>query len=73
MLELIKNITYSDYISESIVLPLEEINRSLSTIKTEKEFSDSDLNVDDNNIIVDNAVIKDVCLIIEQIREDITH
>ena len=73
VLELIKNITYSDYISESIVLPLEEINRSLSTIKTEKEFSDSDLNVDDNNIIVDNAVIKDVCSIIEQIREDITH
>ncbi len=73
VIKLLKNTTFSDYVTEFVVIPLEEINNSLSSVKTKKQLTESNLNLDDNNIIVDNEVIKNVCAIIEQIREDITH
>ena len=73
VLELVKNSCSSEYISDVVLRPLKEINASLSTIKTRKEFYSSELNVDENDIIIDNNVINEITTIIEQIRDDITH
>ena len=73
VLELVKNSCSSEYISDVVLRPLKQINASLSTIKTRKEFYSSELNVDENDMIIDNNVINDITTIIEQIRDDITH
>lgn len=73
VLELVKNSCSSEYISDVVLRPLKQINASLSTIKTRKEFYSSELNVDENDIIIDNNVINEITTIIEQIRDDITH
>ena len=73
VLELVKNSCSSEYISDVVLRPLKQINASLSTIKTRKEFYSSELNVDENDMIIDNNVINEITTIIEQIRDDITH
>ena len=73
VLELVKNSCSSEYISDVVLRPLKRINASLSTIKTRKEFYSSELNVDENDMIIDNNVINEITTIIEQIRDDITH
>ena len=73
VLELVKNSCSSEYISDVVFRPLKQINASLSTIKTRKEFYSSELNVDENDMIIDNNVINEITTIIEQIRDDITH
>ena len=73
VLELVKNSCSSEFISDVVLRPLEQINASLSTIKTRKEFYSSELNVDENDMIIDNNVINEITTIIEQIRDDITH
>ena len=73
VLELVKNSCSSEYISDVVLRPLKQINASLSKIKTRKEFYSSELNVDENDMIIDNNVINEITTIIEQIRDDITH
>ena len=73
VLELVKNSCSSEYISDIVLRPLKQINASLSTIKTRKEFYSSELNIDENDMIIDNNVINEITTIIEQIRDDITH
>ena len=73
VLELVKNSCSSEFISDVVLRPLEQINASLSTIKTRKEFYSSELNVDENDMIIDNNVINEITTIIGQIRDDITH
>ena len=73
VLELVKNSCSSEYISDVVLRPLKQINASLSTIKTRKEFYSSELNIDENDMIIDNNVINEITTIIEQIRDDITH
>ena len=73
VLELVKNSCSSEYISEVVLRPLKQINASLSKIKTRQEFYSSELNVDENDMIIDNNVINEITTIIEQIRDDITH
>ena len=73
VLELVKNSCSSEYISDVVLRPLKQINVSLSKIKTRKEFYSSELNVDENDMIIDNNVINEITTIIEQIRDDITH
>ena len=73
VLELVKNSCSSEYISDVVLRPLKQINASLSKIKTRQEFYSSELNIDENDMIVDNNVINEISTIIEQIRDDITH
>ena len=73
VLELVKNSCSSEYISDVVLRPLKQINASLSKIKTRKEFYSSELNIDENDMIIDNNVINEITTIIEQIRDDITH
>ena len=73
VLELVKNSCSSEYISDVVLRPLKQINASLSKIKTRQEFYSSELNVDENDMIIDNNVINEITTIIEQIRDDITH
>ena len=73
VLELVKNSCSSEYISDVVLRPLKQINASLTKIKTKKEFYSSELNVDENDMIIDNNVINEITTIIEQIRDDITH
>ena len=73
VLELVKNSCSSEYISDVVLRPLKQINASLSKIKTRQEFYSSELNIDENDMIIDNNVINEITTIIEQIRDDITH
>ena len=73
VLELVKNSCSSEYISDVVLGPLKQINASLSKIKTRQEFYSSELNIDENDMIIDNNVINEITTIIEQIRDDITH
>ena len=73
VLELVKNSCSSEYISDVVLQPLKQINASLSKIKTRQEFYSSELNIDENDMIIDNNVINEITTIIEQIRDDITH
>ena len=73
VLELVKNSCSSEYISDVLLRPLKQINTSLSKIKTRQEFYSSELNIDENDMIIDNNVINEITTIIEQIRDDITH
>ena len=73
VLELVKNSCSSEYISDVVLRPLKQINASLSKIKTRQEFYSSELNIDENDMIIDNNVINEISTIIEQIRDDITH
>ena len=73
VLELVKNSCSSEYISDVVLRPLKQINASLSKIKTREEFYSSELNIDENDMIIDNNVINEITTIIEQIRDDITH
>ena len=73
VLELVKNSCSSEYISDVVFRPLKQINASLSKIKTRQEFYSSELNIDENDMIIDNNVINEITTIIEQIRDDITH
>ena len=73
VLELVKNSCSSEYISDVVLRPLKQINASLSKIKTRQEFYSTELNIDENDMILDNNVINEITTIIEQIRDDITH